>query len=248
MTDGTPRAGPTFYGRRHGRRLRPGQRRLLAERLPALAVALPPAGREIDVAALFGGAGRVELEIGFGAGEHLAWQAAHRPEAGFIGCEAYVNGIARLIGHIEDTGLANIRIWPDDARLLLPALPEAAIARIYVLFPDPWPKTRHARRRLIGPDTLDALARVLADGGELRVASDVMGYVRWALFHLRRHPAFAWDARGPGDWRQRRADWPPTRYEEKARRQGLRPVYLVFRRQPRLDPLKQRPARQVFHG
>lgn len=230
MTEREPRRVPLFYGRRHGRRLRAGQQALLDERLPDLAIA---ADGPVDPATLFPGRRRFELEIGFGGGEHLAAAAARHPDTGFVGCEAYVNGIARLLAAIEREGLDNIRIWPDDARLLLPSLPDATFARIHLLFPDPWPKARHARRRLVGAESLDAFARLLADGGELRIASDDMGYVRWTLEHAMRHPDLAWTARRPDDWRTPPPDWPGTRYERKALAAGRRPAYLVFRRCPR---------------
>jgi len=223
---------PVFHGRRKGRPLRAGRRALLEKRLPALAIA--DDATTIDLERLFGRhcAGH-EIEIGFGGGEHLVAQAKARPEHGFIGCEAYVNGVARLVAEIEADTLENIRIWPEDARRLLPRLPPAAFVRAYLLFPDPWPKTRHAKRRFIEPGNLSEIARIMTDDGEFRVASDDMGYIRWTLRHVRAHPDFQWPARGPADWRDRPADWPPTRYERKASGQGRRPVYLRFRRRPR---------------
>ncbi len=230
--DGTPR----FYGRRRGRRLRATQERRLATLLPRLAVALPPEGERLDPAGLFPvPVDDVWLEIGFGAGEHLAEQAATHPRVGLVGCEVFRNGIAALLGLVEARGLDNIRIFPDDARRLLPALPETSIGRCFVLFPDPWPKARHAARRFIGRANLDALARVLRDGAELRVASDEPGHVAWILEQATAHPAFAWTARRPVDWQRRTADWPATRYEAKAIAAGRRPHYFIFRRRPRAD-------------
>ena len=219
------------YGRRRGRRLRPGRAALLAEVLPKIAIAAPAAGRKLDLAALFGG-GRaaVWLEIGFGGGEHLATQAAAHPGIGFIGCEPYVNGMAALLVRVAERQLANLRVWPDDARALIPALPDAALARVFVLFPDPWPKKRHHKRRLITREFLDALARVMAPGGELRIATDDPGYLEWIVERAAAHPAFVSLTRGPEDWRARPADWPATRYEEKAIAAGRRPAYLGFRR------------------
>jgi tRNA (guanine-N7-)-methyltransferase len=170
------------------------------------------------------------LEIGFGAGEHIAWQAAAAPDVTLIGCEVYRNGIAALLSQVERRGLGNIRIWPDDARLLIDRLPDASLARVFLLFPDPWPKARHAERRFVGPANLASLARVMQPGAELRVATDDPTYLRWVLDHLPVHPAFRWQVRGPADWRTRPADWPPTRYEEKALREGRRPAYLRFSR------------------
>lgn len=175
----------------------------------------------------------VWLEIGFGAGEHLAWQAAAHPGIGFIGCEPFVNGVGALLAEIERTSLANVRIHDDDARPLLGALAPGSIGRCFILFPDPWPKQRHHKRRLIGPATVDALARVLADGAELRVATDDPAYLAWILAVVRAHGAFAWVVTGPADWRVRPPDWPATRYELKAREAGRMPSFLRFKRRPR---------------
>ncbi|MEX0808458.1 MAG: tRNA (guanine(46)-N(7))-methyltransferase TrmB [Dongiaceae bacterium] len=174
------------------------------------------------------------LEIGFGAGEHLAWQAVSHPDTGFIGCEVFKNGIAILLRSIDEGGLDNVRIWPADARLLLPALLPASIGRIFLLFPDPWPKVRHAERRFVCPPNLDVLARLLADGAELRIASDDPGYIVWTLMQMRARPEFEWLARQPADWQARPADWPETRYEAKALVAGRRPAYLRYRRRPRI--------------
>lgn len=171
--------------------------------------------------------------MGFGGGEHLAAQAAAHPETGFVGCEPFLNGVAKFLVRAEDEALGNVRVFADDARLLLDALPDACVGRAFVLFPDPWPKARHHRRRFIAPGNLDALARVLRDGAELRMASDDMGYVRWMLFHTLGHGAFDWTARGAADWRERPDDWPATRYEAKALERGARCAYLRFRRRPR---------------
>jgi tRNA (guanine-N7-)-methyltransferase len=223
-----------FYGRRHGRRLRPGRRRLMAELLPRLQIVLPEADQRITPATLF--ATRVAdvwLEIGFGGGEHLAAQARAHPEIGLIGCEPYINGVAALLAGIEADDIANIRILPGDARDLLDALPDASIGRAFILFPDPWPKARHARRRLVAPETLDTLARILKDGAELRMATDDPGYLRWMLEHAIRCAGLHWTATAPGDWRARPADWPATRYEEKAASQGRKSTYLRFVRTAR---------------
>ncbi len=223
-----------WYGRRHGRRLRPGRRGLLETLLPRLRIVLPPHGERLEAASLGAGAGRdLWLEVGFGAGEHLAAQARAHPDIAFIGCEPFVNGVAGLLAHIERDGLANVRIFDDDARRLLDALPDACLGRVFVLFPDPWPKKRHRHRRFIGPATLDGLARVMADGAELRVASDSMTYIVWTLDHVTRHRDFRWTARTRSDWTQRPADGFPTRYERKARTQGAACVYLRFVRRPR---------------
>ncbi len=219
------------FGRRHGRRLRAGRRELLDRLLPTVAVPTPAAGAELDPAALFPQPmSGYWLEIGFGAGEHLAWQAAQHPDIGFIGCEPFVNGVSSLLQQIKGSRLDNVRIHPDDARPLIDMLPDASIDRCFLLFPDPWPKARHHRRRFVRPETLDALARILADGAEFRLASDDSGLVDWMLYQLRRHPAFRWTAARASDWRTRPDDWPGTRYETKALHG--RPVYMTFHRRP----------------
>ena len=222
----------TLYGRRGGPRLRVGRRRLLETVLPRLAVRLPETGR-LDPETLFDRpVGDLWLEVGFGAGEHLAAQARAHPSVGIIGCEPYRHGMARLLSILEAEGL-DVRLLDDDARLLLDALPDACLGRVFVLFPDPWPKARHHKRRFIQDDTLDALARTMKDGAELRFASDHGGYMRWTLARLLNHPDFGWTARRAADWRTRPEDWPETRYEQKARAQGRQPTFLRFRRATR---------------
>jgi len=234
MPDQPGRDRPDWHGRRQGRRLRPGRQRLMAELLPRLRVALPPGGASLDPFALFSPRPRqVWLEIGFGGGEHLAVQAERHPDIGFLGSEVFVNGIAALLDEVDRRRLANLRILDDDARLLLPALPEACLGRVFLLFPDPWPKKRHEKRRFISPANLAELARLLVDGGELRIASDDAGYIRWTLEQMAGHPAFRWRARGPGEWRTPPPDWVDTRYQEKARAAGRRAIFLSFERRPR---------------
>jgi tRNA (guanine-N7-)-methyltransferase len=223
-----------LFGRRKGRPLRKRRTELIDVLLPQLQIALPNSGGRLDPAGLFDSPKReVWLEVGFGMGHHLAWQAAHHPDVGFIGAEPFLNGIAGLLGMVDDEALSNVRIQPDDARPLLDALPDASIGRAFVLFADPWPKKRHADRRFIGPENLPRLARVLKDGAELRLASDDMGLVRWMLEHTVKHPDFEWTARRPSDWRIRPDDWPATRYEEKAIAAGRKPVFMRFVRRPR---------------
>jgi tRNA (guanine-N7-)-methyltransferase len=173
------------------------------------------------------------LEIGFGAGEHLAQQAAAHPEIGFLGAEVFENGVVKLLAEVQRRRLGNLRILVDDARLLLAALPDACLGRVFILFPDPWPKARHHKRRMLSPATLDGLARTMKDGAELRLATDDVGYLRAMLELVPTHPAFAWLARGPADWRQRPGDWPATRYEGKAVVAGRIPHFLRFARGPR---------------
>jgi tRNA (guanine-N7-)-methyltransferase len=149
---------------------------------------------------------------------------------GLIGCEVFRNGVATLLGHVERLALSNLRIHADDARPLMDALPDGSIGRAFLLFPDPWPKTRHAGRRFVGPENLNRLARLLRPGAELRIATDDPGHIRWVLEHCLRHPAFRWQVAGPRDWQERPADWPQTRYERKALAEGRRPAYLRFMR------------------
>lgn len=233
MAESTGHA-PIFFGRRRGRSLRKRKAALIEGNLAALAIPLPQPGETVRPQGLFPAPVRsVWLEIGFGGGEHTAWQAAHHPDVGLVGCEPFVNGVANLLMLVEDGGLTNIRILPDDARPLLDALPDASIGRCFVLFADPWPKTRHHERRFIGKDNLARLARVLEDGAELRLASDDPGLADWMLDHVWHHPDFEWLARSADDWRRRPDDWPETRYEEKARAAGRQPVFLRFRRRAR---------------
>lgn len=221
-----------FHGRRKGRSLRAGRQRLVDELLPRLVVDISE--DRVDPAGLFGPPTRdIWLEVGFGGGEHLAEQARMHPGVGMIGCEPFINGVARLLSEIERDGLENIRIHANDARDLIDRLPDASIDRVFVLFSDPWPKARHNRRRFIGPENLERLARVMRDGAELRLASDQKSLVRWMLFHTLNHPDFEWTAREPQGWRSRPDDWPPTRYELKAVDEGIACVYLAFRRRPR---------------
>lgn len=224
---------PHFYGRRKGKALRPGRARLMETLLPEIAV--PGGDSALDPRALFAQpVAEAWLEIGFGGGEHLAGQAESHPDVGIVGCEAFFNGVARLMSLLAAGNSADrVRIHHGDARVLMPRFPEASFSRIFVLFPDPWPKTRHAKRRFIGPDNLPELARLLSDGGELRVASDDVTYIRWVLRQLADDANFGWMAEGPEDWLGRPDDWVPTRYEQKAIRQGRTPVILRFRRNPR---------------
>ena len=222
------------YGRRRGRKLRPARQAALDSGLAATSLdALPPNGT-LEPRSLFTPALRaVWLEIGFGGGEHLAWQAASNPDVGILGAEPFVNGVASLLAQVARRGLNNVRVWPDDGGALLAALADASIDRVFLLFPDPWPKARHHKRRIINPANLDALARILVDGAEFRVATDDESYLGWILTHILDHPAFTWTVQDPRDWRQRPADWPATRYEEKAGKSGRKAYFLRFRRRAR---------------
>ena len=232
-SDGAP--WRNFYGRRKGKSLRPGQEVHMRETLPQLAVpdvgwAENPERRPIDPAALFGRRAELHLEIGFGAGEHLLRLARMHPEHDFIGCEPFENGVAALLPRVAEEGLENIRIHHGDARDLLDVLPAGGLARCYLLYPDPWPKKKHHRRRFVQPETLDQLARALRSEAALRMATDITDYARHSLEQLHRHPDFTWTAEAPGDWRHPWAGWESTRYEAKALREGRTPLYLRFRR------------------
>ncbi|NNE22288.1 MAG: tRNA (guanosine(46)-N7)-methyltransferase TrmB [Rhizobiales bacterium] len=221
-----------LYGRRKGPRLRAHQTRLVERLLPQLRVD-PAEARTSQPQHLFAaGCNEVWLEIGFGGGEHLAWQASNNPDVGFIGCEPFINGIAKLLSTVEADKLTNVRILDGDARELLVCLDPGTLARIFLLYPDPWPKRRHNKRRFINQSTLAQIHSALKPGGLFRVASDIPDYIRWTLIELRRHGGFEWCAGGPQDWRSRPHDWPATRYEAKAVREGRTPCYLEFRRQP----------------
>lgn len=175
-------------------------------------------------------ASKVWLEIGFGGGEHLIWQATRNPDVGLIGCEPFEDGVVKVLNAVDAEGLANVRIHADDGRPLLRLLPEAGVDRAFVLFPDPWPKKRHRKRRLVSSETVAELARILREGGELRIATDIGEYACAILQAVLGHGGFGWTAMGPDDWRNRPPDWPPTRYEAKALREGRRCYYFSFRR------------------
>jgi tRNA (guanine-N7-)-methyltransferase len=221
-----------LYGRRKAKPLRPRQQQLVDDLLPSLRIDLPPEG-ELQPQAIFSSApDDVWLEIGFGGGEHLAALAAAHPNIAFIGAEPFLNGIAKLLFAIAERQLSNIRIFDADARLLLDSLSAAGLGRIYALYPDPWPKRRHAKRRLFNPATLAQLHRVMKPGAELRLATDSRDYAAWTLAQLLRHGGFEWLAKTACDWREPPAGWTPTRYESKALDQGRTPLYLSFRRRP----------------
>ncbi|MFN8723354.1 MAG: tRNA (guanine(46)-N(7))-methyltransferase TrmB [Rhodospirillales bacterium] len=226
--------GTKFYGRRKGRPLHRRKADLVATLLPRIAISVPQGTEPVRPSDLFDAPPRaVWLEIGFGGGEHLGAQALARPDVGFVGCEPFLNGVASLLGTIETSGMDNVRIHPDDARPLLDRMVEASIARAFVLYPDPWPKKRHHGRRFIGPANLDRLARVLADGAELRMASDVPDLVDWMAAQVRAHPAFDGPEGDEGSWAVPPPDWVETRYERKALAAGRRPTYLTATRRPR---------------
>jgi tRNA (guanine-N7-)-methyltransferase len=216
-----------LYGRRQGHKLRAGQSALVEETLPAVAV--PDTG-PLDARVLFGDDRPLELEIGFGSGEHLAGQAAARCDRGFIGCEPFLNGVVGALGHIREQQLANVRLHMGDALGVLDRLPDGALDRVYLLHPDPWPKARHAKRRMVNPGPLDLIAAKLKAGGEFRLGTDDPTYCRWAMMVMNDRRDFSWQARTPQDFLQRPADWPQTRYERKARRHGHEVWYFTYLR------------------
>lgn len=232
--DGPPHRPHTLYGRRRGKKLRTGRQVLFERLLPELAIPTAQLARPVDPRTLFQPmVGTVWLEIGTGGGEHLVSLAERHPDIGFIGCEPFVAGLARLVARVHERGLGNVRVFGDDAAMVLEALPEASLGRAFLLFPDPWPKRRHASRRFVSAANIQSLARTLADGAEWRIATDDMGYCRWTLGLLSRAVAFRWLARDAGDWRRPPADWSATRYEQKAKAAGRSCVHLGFERQPR---------------
>jgi len=221
---GEPRA---FFGRRSGKRLHKGQDRLFQDLLPALRIELPEG--TLDPAALFPGSTARIIEIGYGGGEHLARQARQNPGTGFIGCEVFSGGIAKLVEKIDEEGLGNVRLYTDDALKLLHKLPDASLDGAYLLYPDPWPKTRHHKRRFVSPLTLAELARTLKPGSLFRFATDIEDYANWTLAHILRSPDFRFAPETPRDWHAPYPGWEPTRYEEKARLEGrMLSFYLSF--------------------
>lgn len=212
------------YGRRRGRKASDRQEALKADLLPkvALDLAQPPMQPAPE--------SELWLEIGFGGGEHLVWQAEHNTAHTVIGCEPFEDGVVKVLTAIADRGLGNVRLHMGDARDVLRWLAPGSISRAFILFPDPWPKRKHRKRRLVNPATLQMLARVLRPGAELRIGTDIGDYARTMLEAFRTEPAFIWQAQSPQDWRLRPDDWPPTRYEQKAEREGRRRYYLRFRR------------------
>ena len=218
------------FGRRSGRKLKPAQAKLVKQLLPQLQITLPEQGYLVPEALFPHPVTSLQLEIGFGGGEHLAEQARRNPEAGFIGCEPFIDGVARLLGEIDRDRLTNIRLWSEDARLLLPSLPEGSVDRTYLLFPDPWPKARHHKRRIINQQTLGMLARCIRPGGELLLATDHADYATWMLEHLLASPDFQWMARVPEDFNQPPPGWVETRYQRKTTAQGRHPLFFLASR------------------
>jgi tRNA (guanine-N7-)-methyltransferase len=219
-----------LYGRHKGRPLSPRRTALMAEAYPELAIdiAAPAPARAAD---LFPHSpADVHLEIGFGGGEHLIAEATRAPDTGFIGVEPFLNGMAKAVAALVDGGVGNVRLFGGDAADLIDWLPSASLVGVDLLYPDPWPKKRHWKRRFVSPANLDRLARVLCPGGIFRVASDIPAYVDWTLMCIARRQDFLWAPENADDWRLPFPEWLPTRYEDKARRAGRTSTYLEFRR------------------
>ena len=221
-----PTSEPKFYGRRHGRALGVARARALKEFLPKVTFDLNAADN--PQSQFTSKPKKIWFEIGFGAGEHMIEQAKQNPDIGFIGCEPFMNTVSNCLVNIESQDLKNILIWPDDARLVMDALPDGCLDRVFLLHPDPWPKKRHISRRFIQQETLDSLTRLMPIGSELRIATDAPDLCDWMLEQCQNHPHFEWQAKCANDWRTRPDDWPATRYGEK--QLAGTPVYLIFKR------------------
>jgi tRNA (guanine-N7-)-methyltransferase len=247
VTADEPHRDLRSYGRRRGRKLSDRQEVLKRDLLPRVALDLTspppvwgrPGGEKARPPAVGsppspnpspqgGGESQVFLEIGFGGGEHLLWQAEHNPQVTVIGCEPFEDGVVKVLTVLDQTKLSNIRLHMGDARDVLRWLPPASIDRSFILFPDPWPKRKHQKRRLVNEATLDMLARVMKSGAELRFGTDIGDYARSALLAFKAEPRFEWTAQAAADWRVRPDDWPQTRYEAKADREGRRRYYFRF--------------------
>lgn len=216
-----------LYGRRSGHKLRGGQEALLEQLLPALSV---PEQGPVSAERLFGDSRPLHFEIGFGSGEHLAYRADLLPDHGFIGAEPFLNGVVGALQHIRDGRLANIRLHMGDALDVLERVPDGALTMVYLLHPDPWPKARHAKRRMVNPGPLDLIAAKLKPGGEFRLGTDDPTYCRWSMMVMNGRRDFEWLAESAKDFLTRPGGWPETRYEAKARRKGHEVWYFRYRR------------------
>ena len=226
MTD--PLTINRLYGRSTGHKLRKGQAELVETLLPAIAV---PDEGEITAERLFGHPAALHFEIGFGGGEHLAHRADLLPDHGFIGCEPFLNGVATALAHVRDRRLGNVRLHMNDALEVLARIPDGALSFVYLLHPDPWPKARHAKRRMVNDGPLGLIAAKLKYGGEFRLATDHAVYLDWSLMVMQRHAqTFEWLAEKPSDFLQPPGGWIETRYGAKSRREGRQPYYLRYRR------------------
>lgn len=230
MKPGEPTDELRSYGRRKGRKATTRQRALLDDVLPRVAVDLTAPSGRLPAGETEGATKKLFFEIGFGGGEHLLWQAQHNPGVTLIGCEPFEDGVVKVLDAIEREKHQNIRLHMGDARDVLRWLPEASIDRAFILFPDPWPKRKHQKRRLVNTSTLSLLAHALKPGAELRFGTDIGDYARSALEAFQGERRFDWQAETPADWRIRPADWPETRYEAKAHREGRVCYYFRFQR------------------
>lgn len=220
-----------LFGRRKGKRLRDSLRQAIEHELPHVRINADVVNSPCDPNQFFEPKPKkIWLEIGFGGGEHLAAQAKANPHVGFIGAEIFENGIASLLRQSAEAALKNIRILDSDAREFLPIIGDRSLDRVFLLYPDPWPKNKHAKRRFVCRAALDQLARIMRPGAEFRIATDHPEYARWCLRHVPIHPAFQWVISGPQNWRQRPEDSVTTRYEQKAIREGRTPMYFSFLR------------------
>jgi tRNA (guanine-N7-)-methyltransferase len=225
---GDPLTLNRLYGRSSGHKLRKSQQDLVDTLLPQVSV---PADGEISSLLLFGEDRPLHFEIGFGSGEHLAERADMLPDHGFIAAEPFLNGVATALGHIRERNLHNVRLWRGDALEVLQRIPDRALSFLYLLHPDPWPKARHAKRRMVNDGPLELFAAKLKPGGEFRLATDDPTYLTWSLMMMQRQSSrFEWLARGPRDFLEPSGGWIETRYGAKARREGRRPYYLRYRR------------------
>lgn len=226
---GDPTTLNRLYGRSQGKPLRKGQAELVENLLPQIAV---PAEGPVTAERLFGHDRPLHFEIGFGGGEHLAYRADLLPDHGFIGAEPFVNGVAQALVHVRDGGLANVRLHHGDALEVLSRIPDGSLTMLYLLHPDPWPKARHAKRRMMNDGPVEMIAAKLKPGGEFRFGTDHPVYLRHALMVMRRHTdAFEWVVDGPESWQNRPSGWCETRYETKARTvYGHEVWYFRFRR------------------
>jgi tRNA (guanine-N7-)-methyltransferase len=225
---GDPLTLNRLYGRSSGHKLRGGQQELVDKLLPQIEV---PAEGEITADSLFGERRPLHFEIGFGSGEHLADRADMLPDHGFIGAEPFLNGVAAALAHVRDKHLRNVRLWRGDALDVLQRIPDGALSFVYLLHPDPWPKARHAKRRMANDGPVDLIAAKLRPGGEFRLATDDPTYLTWSLMIMQRHVRqFEWLAERPMDFLEPSGGWIETRYGGKARREGRRPYYLRYRR------------------
>ncbi len=237
LARGKSRRPGLFFGRRKAQKLKARKQGLVDNLLPQLV--LDPSGQPpADLAQLFGQdensdhkIDRFRMEIGFGGGEHLAKEAELNRDIGFVGIEPFINGMAKMLGEVENRSLTNVRLYDEDAALVMDWLPEESFDRIDLLYPDPWPKKKQLKRRFVSQANLDRIARILKPGGEFRFTSDITSYVNWTLLHCSKHPMFEWTAQCADDWDQPWPNWHRTRYEAKAFREGRTPAYLIFKKQ-----------------